>query len=117
MKSEITKDLTVELDDGREFIILTTAIGIYDSNYGADADGDRGVGVWIHDDTTFALPEKDSDGYRLDSVELEELENKLNEKIDQTDWEFKHPKDEKEYEPEDEPEFFDDETNPEFEVL
>lgn len=103
--SQITKELTIELDDGREFTIEVTATASYDSNYGADADGNRGMGVWDREDDEFTIPDVDAEGYRLDSVEKEELEKKLNLEIERQDWDFSSA-DEKEYEPEDEPDFF-----------
>ncbi len=101
--SQITKELKVELKDGREFTIEVTANAEWDSNYGADADGNRGMGVWERSEDDYTLPEIDSEGYHLDSVETEELETKLQAEIEKQDWDF--PEDEKEYEPD----FFDEE--------
>ena len=60
----------VTLKDGREVNVLGEATYVYDPNYGADADGNRGMPMWFRDDsdiTEVSLVETDA------SVALKDL--------------------------------------------
>jgi hypothetical protein len=104
MKNEMTKELTVELESGKTFEIEVTATGVYDSNYGADADGNRGMALWFLDEVAFDLPKTDEDGNILTIDELHELDVKLNKLALDEDWEWSLDND-REYEPEMEEDF------------
>lgn len=99
MSNSVTKTLTVELNSGKSFEIDVEADGEYDRNYGADADGNRGEATWFLAGWSWPIPDKDSDGNLLTDEEKNELELKLNEKVDKEDWEFSNEPD-VEYEPE-----------------
>lgn len=88
MKSTVIKLLNVELESGKAFEIEVMATGVYDAHYGADADGNRGMGVWLFDDVEFTLPRTDEEGEPLTTEELTELTDKLDVEIGKEDWEF-----------------------------
>lgn len=60
-KVTVTKMVEVELEDETIEIELTVW-AYYDANYGADADGNRGIGVWEVDDYDYEMPEDLNDG-------------------------------------------------------
>src|ERR1035441_8287552 len=77
MSNQITETLKIELNSGKAFEIEVTVTGVYDAHYGADADGNRGMGAWFLDDLEFELPEVDEEGVYLTTDETIELEEKL----------------------------------------
>ena len=96
MSKELTRGLEVELSDGMPFNVEVTVLGAYDGNYGADADGNRGMPVWFIDDISFKVPTHDEEGKLLTKEERQELEEKLLVEVDDVDWEFSEEVD---YEP------------------
>lgn len=68
----LKKEFTVELGDDKTVTAEMNATFIYDANYGADADGNRGMGVWFVDDVypTHEIA-YDDDGRRLTREEIE----------------------------------------------
>ena len=88
MTSRVEKEISVELKSGKIVTVEVTAIGSYDSNYGADADGNRGMGVWFLDDVEFKIPEVADDGSGLHNLEMKEAEDLLNIRLESEDFEF-----------------------------
>lgn len=87
-KSYVKKDISVELSNGSEITTEVEFVGDYDSNYGADADGNRGIGVWFCDEENYILRSKDDDGNILSEEQKKEYEKLLEDKIANTDVEF-----------------------------
>lgn len=79
MKS--VKEITVTVNS-KEITLDLYATAYYDSNYGADADGNRGMGVYFIDEVTWETPECDDDGNKLSEDEKKALNVLLNTKID-----------------------------------
>ena len=48
--------VSIELELGVEFELDVEATVEYDPSYGADADGNRGVGCWFIKDAKYELP-------------------------------------------------------------
>lgn len=99
MSNRVTKSLTIELNSGKSFEVDVTAVGLYDSNWGADADGNRGMGVWLLEDLEYDLPDTDDEGLRLTNEEMIELATQVELKANDQAWVFSH-EDDREYEPE-----------------
>ena len=89
--SSSTKAFTVELESGKVVTVEVTASAEFDSSYGADADGNRGMGMYFMDDVEYTLPKVDEKGEALTDDEMDELDNALNEEIDGYSWEFSEP--------------------------
>lgn len=87
MKSKIVeRELTLRLSDTRRVTVELKATGVLDSNYGADADGNRGMPVWFIDDVTWDLPDTDDDGNTLSESDRKIVDGLLNLKVDDVDW-------------------------------
>lgn len=76
------REVTVETYTGKVVTVDVTIKATFDDNYGADADGNRGVGVWEIDETTFKVPDKDDDGALLTQAEKEEVDELVEEELD-----------------------------------
>lgn len=83
MKS--TKEITVTVNN-KQVTLDLYASTYYDSNYGADADGNRGTGMWFIDDVTWETPEHDDDGNKLTEEEKKSLNKLLNTKVNEIDF-------------------------------
>ena len=68
----LQKYYTVEIPGDKTVTAEMIATFVYDSSYGADADGNRGMGVWFVDDVypTHEIA-YDDDGRRLTREEIE----------------------------------------------
>lgn len=77
-----SKDLDIELDDGTEISCTVHVTGTLDENYGADADGNRGVSRWIVESHEVEHTED------LTEEQQSELDDKIEVKVDETDWDF-----------------------------
>ena len=75
------KEITLTVNN-KPVTLELRAIAYCDSNYGADADGNRGMSVWFIDEVLWDLPEIDDDGNPLSEEEKQTLDNLLNTKID-----------------------------------
>lgn len=74
--SKVTKEITVTLKSGKKVTAEYTAVFYYDSNYGADADGNRGMPMWFLDDCYPAAEIKtDDEGVELSKEEIEEADD------------------------------------------
>lgn len=81
-----TKEITVTVNNKQVTLVLY-ATAYYDSNYGADADGNRGMGVWFLEDVTWDLPDIDDDGNTLSDSEKKMVDGLLNLSVDDIEWE------------------------------
>jgi len=62
--------------------------GIYDTMFGADADGNRGQGRWLVDSHEYDL---DDDTFQmLSEEEVTELEERIEELVYEGSWDFEH---------------------------
>lgn len=83
-KREIYKDKTTQ----QTWWVDAHAVFVYDANYGADADGHRGVGMWFIDDIVI-----DNWGVDLEIIPEAkvpvEIKDKLDNQLDEIeDWEI-----------------------------
>lgn len=76
-----TKEITVTVNN-KQVTLDLYAKAYYDPNYGADADGNRGTGVYFIDEVTWETPECDDDGNKLSEEEKRTLNELLNTKVD-----------------------------------
>lgn len=79
------KEITVTVNN-KEITLDLYATAYYDSNYGADADGNRGMGVYFIDEVTWETPEHDDNGNKLSEEEKKTLNVLLNTKIDDVEF-------------------------------
>ena len=79
------KEITVTVNN-KQVTLDLHAKAYYDSNYGADADGNRGMGVYFIDEVTWETPEHDDDGNKLSGEEKKALNELLDTKIDNVDF-------------------------------
>ncbi len=77
MSGRTTKEYTVELSNGKSVTAEVLFMGVYDRNYGADADGNRGMGMWMDDGFNFDTPTTDDDGHELSEEEQAEADSLL----------------------------------------
>lgn len=77
MKHAITKKVGIELADETYLEVEVTARYMRDTNYGADADGNRGMDTgWQVDELDYADPVR-ADGTPFTAAEREEISDKL----------------------------------------
>lgn len=88
MTDIINKDIKVFLAEDRPVTIELKVCGVYDANYGADADGRRGMGVWFLDDFDYNPPEKDDNGQVITFQDKKVLEEIVYNEVHNTDWDF-----------------------------
>ena len=79
------KELILRVNN-KPVTVEVKAVAFYDSNHGADADGNRGMGVWFIDDVTWDIPETDDDGNTLNEDEKQTLNDLLDMKVDDIDF-------------------------------
>lgn len=77
-----SEDVVVTLENGKQVCAYVTVTYYYDSNYGADADGNRGMGVWVNDGVEFHTPKTDINGEELSQDEVEEAVELINDEAD-----------------------------------
>jgi len=88
----IIKDMSIELSTGTTIDVEITVEGVYDGMFGADADGNRGVGRWMVDNHSYMYMV--SDNVSLTSEEDDELDEKIEEIVYEGDWDFEAASDE-----------------------
>lgn len=81
-KVNITKE--IELVTGKTVTVHVEVEGLYDSRYGADADGNRGVGKWLVDGLDYEIESEDE----LNSDELEEVDVEVENLVYGGDFDF-----------------------------
>lgn len=84
----ITKTIskTVTLKDGRKVTVEITADFVKEVNYGADADGNRGVTAYFLDDYGFEIVKKYCDnGTELTKENIREVEDLVEKSINMID--------------------------------
>ena len=99
MRNEVKHTFFVEYGDV-EYEVIGCATLIHDSNYGADADGNRGVPMDFIDDVYFELDEEAKKLPEADQTIVLDLAEKLGDKHDWTD-DIIELDDDREWEPED----------------
>jgi len=62
--------------------------GVYESDYGSDADGNRGISCWFIDDYEFVVPDMDDEGHKLSDEERETLKRLVQDFTENHDWNF-----------------------------
>ena len=88
-----SKEFTVTLPSGKVVSAEVESVWSHDPNYGADADGHRGMAVDTLDDLYLTTPitnpcwESDDSGLYLNLQERREAEKLLLEKAEQDEWE------------------------------
>jgi len=92
----IEKEIKVELESEKTITTEVKFIGSYDPKYGADADGNRGIGAWLCDDVEFDLKETDDSGNKLTEEEKKEYKEILNERIEDIEIDFEREAEEQE---------------------
>ena len=78
MKRTVTKTVSIELESGEGLEIEVEAIAVYDPHYGADADGNRGVGTWFIDEINYHMPsdlKKEQENEVSDKIEKFVIQN------------------------------------------
>jgi hypothetical protein len=86
-----TKTFTVCVEDNQgyehEVEVTLTARFSYDSHYGADADGNRGIGVWELED--YDIDEIDGKSLKEHTIQFVALvDGAINEKINDIDFDL-----------------------------
>lgn len=88
--AEIQKDFTIVTDSNKIATIEVLAHGYYESDYGADADGNRGVPTWFLDGFTYDIPTAFDDGSLLSDDEKTEVKAILERETFAADWDFEN---------------------------
>lgn len=92
--STVSKDFEeVELPSGKVVNLTITVTGTHEANYGADADGNRGVSKWLIDSFTHEVT---SDEDELDHEDHDQIAEKVEEMVYEEDWDFEAADDEDE---------------------
>lgn len=90
MSAMLTKEQDIELSTGTTVAVEIEVFGIYDAQFGADADGNRGQGRWMID----------SHGYSTDASLTQEEEEELDEKVEEIvydgEWDFENAEEDEE---------------------
>jgi hypothetical protein len=84
MSSKVSKETTIELSTGTTVDVEIEVFGEYDSQFGADADGNRGQGRWLIDSHAHTY----DDALVLTSEEFDELCEKVEEIVYENEWDF-----------------------------
>ncbi len=80
--SELSKEFELELKDDRLVNVTITVKGDYESDYGGDADGNRGVGAWFINSHSYEADEELLDQNKL------EVDLMVEELVNDEDWDF-----------------------------
>jgi hypothetical protein len=83
----LTKDFTVFISPGRTVTSEVTAELVYEADYGADADGNRGIGVWFVEGLQLSYIGRDDNEETLDETQRRVAEYLLYNKAELYDWE------------------------------
>jgi hypothetical protein len=88
----LTKEFTIALPSGKTVTAEVETEWAYESSYGADADGNRGVGMTTMEDHHLVIPvddprwELDDQGYPLTEIEKFQAEKLLLNKAYDDEW-------------------------------
>lgn len=96
----ILKEREIELSSGKLIVVHLEVDGIYDADFGADADGARAVGRWLVDSHSYEFDTEDE----LTEEEESELVDKVEEIVYESVWDFENA--DNFASEDDEPEFF-----------
>ena len=97
----IVKNITVGFGDDRVVTVEVEVTGSFDSHYGSDADGNRGVPAWFIDQAEFDIPERDNNGIEITNQDSDIISELLEEEIDKRVWNFDEDDDYEDFEDED----------------
>ena len=101
--AKVTKEFEeIELSSGKTVTLEITVTGVYDARYGADADGNRGVGTWLIEDASYETHSDDD----LDDDDKAEIESRVESIVDSEDWDFDNASEEDEEDLDDEDDLF-----------
>ena len=84
MKAKDTKKYTIDVN-GLDVTVEVTASATYDPSYGADADGNRGVGMWEIEDLMYEIPETSDNGTFLTEEEKKDLQGYVEDSVSDDD--------------------------------
>jgi hypothetical protein len=96
--AEISKEFEIEVN-GRTVNVNVTVEGYFEADYGADADGNRGVGMWFLDGHSYEADEE------LTGEEKTQVDEKVEELVNDEAWDFEAASQEADADEDDE-EFF-----------
>jgi hypothetical protein len=82
--STINVEREIDLDNGTIVTVELEIEGTFDANYGADADGNRGVGRWLVESHSYEVSSEDE----LSDDEESEVKEKVEELVYDSDWDF-----------------------------
>ena len=88
MGTTISKMMTVTLKSKKTVTTEVIVTGGYEANHGADADGNRGIGVWFLDDYEFIPQNTDDKEEPLSKEEQAEFESLIESEIENAEWDF-----------------------------
>lgn len=80
--ASISKEFEIEMSDETLINVTVTVTGIHEPDYGADADGNRGIDTWIVDSFNYDADDEVSDELRS------ELDSRVEELVNGTEWDF-----------------------------
>lgn len=86
--SRVNKEKEIELSSGKLVTVQIEVEGTYDANYGADVDGNRGVGRWLIDSHSYEVGDTEEE---LTSEEFDEIDEKVEALVYDGDWDFESP--------------------------
>jgi len=90
--AEVTREFELELKDGRTVNVTVTVEGSHDPDYGADADGNRGVSMWFIEDHSYEADEE------LNAEEKKEVDALVDSLVDEEEWDFDSADEDDDYE-------------------
>jgi len=72
-------------EDNIEITVCVRVTAYEDKNYGADADGNRGVSVWFTEDWEYDIESCSKEVKKLKKEQIIELENKIEKRVDEVE--------------------------------
>jgi hypothetical protein len=82
-----SNEFTVTLKSGKTTGAEVTAVLCFDNDYGADADGNRGMPATFLEELDWETPTVDDEGYTLSPKERHEADSLLSKVAEDHDWE------------------------------
>jgi hypothetical protein len=92
MSATIRKHYEIQLSSGLLTDVDVEIKGVYESDYGADRDGNRGKGMWLVEDVDYDFPisgiNEEGKWKLLSTEDYTELTKLVDEEIDKDDLDF-----------------------------
>jgi hypothetical protein len=82
--ANIHREREIELLSGKTVTVDIEVEGIYDSHYGADGDGGRGVGRWLIDSHSYVIDTEET----LTDDEESEIDGIVEELVYEGEWDW-----------------------------